>query len=48
MKIVEGTIIERLVLKDGTIWLHVWRRELPGLLHLVWEQVKEVNPTIGI
>lgn len=39
-EITEGTIEERLTLADGSIWLHVWRREFPGMLHLVWELVK--------
>ncbi len=35
-EIKDGTIVERLNI-DGTKWIYVWRREYPGLLHLVWE-----------
>lgn len=35
----EGEITETLEL-DGVKWIRVWRRERPGLLHLVWEIVK--------
>jgi hypothetical protein len=44
-EIEHGTISERLILADGTAWLHVWRREYPGLLHLVWEIEK--SPSAG-
>lgn len=36
-EITDGTIVERIKWECGTIWIHVWRRERPGLLHLVWE-----------
>jgi hypothetical protein len=32
----EGDVIERTTWEDGTVWVHKWIMERPGLLHLVW------------
>jgi hypothetical protein len=33
----ENEIEERLIMADGTRWIHVWRVLLPGIMQLVWE-----------
>lgn len=39
-----GDIEDRYVEKDGTIWLHQWIQEQPGMLHLVWRIEKKATP----